>query len=91
MNKSQLVDKIATEAGLTKVQANAALAAFIDAVTNTLKSGDKLTLVGFGTFSAGTRAARVGRNPKTGAPLNIAAAKVAKFKPGKELEETING
>jgi DNA-binding protein HU-beta len=85
MNKAELIAKIADDAGITKTQANATLDAFIDAVTKTLKKGDKVTLVGFGTFSVSKRAARNGRNPQTGAVIKIKAKKVAKFKAGKEL------
>lgn len=85
MNKAELVSKIAEEAGLTKVQATAALDSFMDGVTKTLKSGERVTLVGFGTFSVTKRAARKGRNPATGATIRIKAKKVAKFKAGKEL------
>lgn len=90
MNKGQLISKIAEDAGLTKVQATAALDAVVDGVTGTLKAGDKLTLVGFGTFSITARAARKGRNPQTGAEINIAAKNVVKFKAGKELTEKVN-
>lgn len=89
MNKAELVAKIADEAGITKTQANDALNAFTTTVQKTLKKGDKVTLVGFGTFSVTKRAARTGRNPRTGAPLKIKAKKVAKFKPGKELSDKI--
>lgn len=89
MNKAELVAKIAEHAGITKTQANDALDAFTSTVQKTLKKGDKVTLVGFGTFSVSKRAARTGRNPRTGAPLKIKAKKVAKFKPGKELSEKI--
>lgn len=85
MNKAELVSKIADGAGLSKSQANSALDAFIEAVTKTLKSGNKVTLVGFGTFSVSKRSARVGRNPQTGAAIKIKAKKVARFKAGKEL------
>ena len=85
MNKAELISKIADDAGITKTQANATIDAFIDAVTKTLKKGDKVTLVGFGTFSVSKRAARNGRNPQTGAVIKIKAKKVAKFKAGKEL------
>lgn len=90
MNKGQLISKIAEDAGLTKVQATAALEAVVDGVTGALKSGDKLTLVGFGTFSISARAARKGRNPQTGKEINIAAKNVVKFKAGKELTEKVN-
>jgi DNA-binding protein HU-beta len=89
MNKAELIAKIADDAGITKTQANATLGAFVDAVTKTLKKGDKVTLVGFGTFSVSKRAARNGRNPQTGAVIKIKAKKVAKFKAGKELSAKI--
>jgi DNA-binding protein HU-beta len=85
MTKAELVSKIAEDAGITKIAAAAALDSFIDGVTKTLKAGDKLTMVGFGTFSVSKRAARVGRNPFTGEELKIKAKKVAKFKASKEL------
>lgn len=89
MNKSELIAHIADEAGITKTQANTALDSFVDAVTKTLKKGDKVTLVGFGTFSVSKRAARNGRNPQTGDVIKIKARKVAKFKAGKELSGKI--
>ncbi|HSN60441.1 MAG TPA: HU family DNA-binding protein [Ferruginibacter sp.] len=89
MNKAELIAKIADDAGITKTQANATVDAFVDAVTKTLKKGDKVTLVGFGTFSVSKRAARNGRNPQTGAVIKIKAKKVAKFKAGKELSAKI--
>ncbi|HEX5151174.1 MAG TPA: HU family DNA-binding protein [Parafilimonas sp.] len=85
MNKGELVSKIADDSGLSKTQANAAVDSFVDAVTKALKSGDKVTLVGFGTFTVSKRSARTGRNPKTGAAIKIKAKKVARFKAGKEL------
>jgi DNA-binding protein HU-beta len=85
MNKAELIAQIADDAGVSKIQANAALDSFVAAVTKTLKKGDKVTLVGFGTFSVSKRAARTGRNPQTGATIKIKAKKVAKFKAGKEL------
>ncbi|HVG11884.1 MAG TPA: HU family DNA-binding protein [Flavisolibacter sp.] len=85
MNKAELIATLAEEAGITKTQANTALDAFVDAVTKTLKKGDKVTLVGFGTFSVSKRAARNGRNPQTGEVIKIKARKVAKVKAGKEL------
>ena len=90
MNKSELIDAIASEASLTKVDAGYALAGFISAVSKTLKKGDNVTLVGFGTFSVTKRAARTGRNPQTGKPLQIKAKKVAKFKAGSELAKVVN-
>lgn len=89
MNKAELIAQIADEAGITKTQANTALDSFVDAVTKTLKKGDKVTLVGFGTFSVSKRAARNGRNPQTGEVIKIKARKVARFKAGKELAEKI--
>jgi DNA-binding protein HU-beta len=89
MNKAELITKIAADAGITKVQANATVDSFVQAVTKTLKSGNKLTLVGFGTFSVTKRAARNGRNPQTGAVIKIKAKKVAKFKAGKDLSAKI--
>ncbi len=85
MNKSELINQIAEDAGITKTQANTALNSFVDAVAKSLKKGDKVTLVGFGTFAVSKRAARNGRNPRTGESIKIKARKVARFKPGKEL------
>jgi DNA-binding protein HU-beta len=85
MNKAELISKIAEDAGITKVAAAAALESFQDGVTKTLKKGDKLTLVGFGTFSVSNRAARTGRNPFNGETIKIKAKKVAKFKASKDL------
>lgn len=85
MNKAELINKLADDAGVTKTQANAALDSFVEAVTKTLKGGGKVTLVGFGTFSVSKRAARNGRNPQTGEVIKIKARKVARFKAGKEL------
>jgi DNA-binding protein HU-beta len=90
MNKAELVAKIAEDAGITKTQANATLDSFTTAVAKTLKKGDSVTLVGFGTFSVTKRAARTGRNPQTGAAIKIAAKKVAKFKAGADLAKTVN-
>ncbi len=89
MNKAELIDKLAKDADITKTQANDALDSFTKAVTDTLKKGGKVTLVGFGTFSVTKRAARNGRNPQTGAVIKIKAKKVAKFKPGKALSDKI--
>ena len=89
MNKAELIAQIAEDAGLTKTQANAALDSFVGTVTKTLKKGDKVTLVGFGTFSVSKRAARTGRNPQTGATIKIKAKKVARFKAGKELASKV--
>ena len=89
MNKAELVQKLADDAGISKAQANAALDSFTEAVTKTLKGGDKVTLVGFGTFSVSKRQARIGRNPQTGEAIKIKAKKVARFKAGKELSAKI--
>jgi len=90
VTKADLVNSIAEKAGLNKADAEKALKAFTDAVTDALKAGEKVSLVGFGTFSVGDRAARQGQNPQTGAKINIPAAKVPKFKAGKALKEAIN-
>ncbi len=90
MTKAELISAVAEEAGLKKVEAEKAVAAFISSVTNALKAGDKLSLVGFGTFSTSQRAARKGQNPQTGKKINIPAANVPKFKPGKSLKEAVN-
>ena len=89
MNKSELVDKIANDAKLTKVQATAAVDSFMAATQTALKKGDKLILVGFGTFSVTKRAARKGRNPQTGKEINIPAKKVVKFKAGAGLQAKV--
>ncbi|MCC7532998.1 MAG: HU family DNA-binding protein [Bacteroidia bacterium] len=89
MNKSDLIDKIAHDAKLTKVQATAAVDSFMAATQQALKKGDKLILVGFGTFSVTKRAARKGRNPQTGKEINIPAKKVVKFKAGSGLQGKI--
>ena len=91
MNKAELIEKIAKDANMTKVQANEALDSFTSAVVATLKKGDKVTLIGFGTFSVTARAARNGRNPQTGAIIKIKARKVPKFKAGKGLSDKIAG
>jgi DNA-binding protein HU-beta len=90
MNKAELIEAIATGSNLTKADAGRALDATIEAITKTLKKGDRLGLVGFGSFSVVARAARKGRNPQTGKEINIKAKKVVKFKPGTELSETVN-
>ena len=90
MNKAELIEAMAKAADRTKTQAGEALDGFINAVTVALKKGDKVTLVGFGTFSVSKRAARVGRNPQTGKEIKIAAKKVAKFKAGKELSAKVS-
>lgn len=89
MTKEDLVNKIAKEAKVTKVQANRAVNSFIDGVTGSLKRGRKVSFVGFGTFSVARRKARMGRNPQTGAPIRIAASRVPKFKAGKQLRDAV--
>ena len=89
MTKAELVAAIAKEAGIVKSKAEKALDGFVSAVSGALSSGDKITLVGFGTFSIGTRAAREGRNPRTGAKIKIPASKVVRFKAGKTLSEKV--
>ncbi|RMG59408.1 MAG: HU family DNA-binding protein [Deltaproteobacteria bacterium] len=91
MTKAELIAKIAEDAGITKAAAEKAVNSFIDAVTKTLKKGDKLTLTGFGTFSVTKRKARKGRNPQTGEVIKIKATKVPKFTPGKGLKEAVGG
>ena len=90
MNKSELIDAIAADAGLSKADAGKALDATLGAVTGALKNGHTVSLVGFGTFQVKDRAARSGRNPQTGATIQIAAAKVPGFKAGKALKDAVN-
>jgi DNA-binding protein HU-beta len=90
MNKAELISAIAERGELTKADARRALDALIEVTGETLKGGDKLTLLGFGTFSTVERGARTGRNPRTGKEIKIAARKAVKFTPGKELKGTIN-
>ena len=89
MNKAQLIDAMAAGAGLTKVDTKKALDAFVSATTGALKSGDRVTLIGFGSFSVSKRSARTGRNPQTGKEIKIAAKKVVKFKAGAELSDSV--
>jgi len=89
MNKAELIDNIAKTAGITKTQANEALDSFTNTVSTSLKKGDRVTLVGFGTFSVSERSARNGRNPQTGEVIKIKARKVPKFKAGKEFSTKI--
>ena len=90
MNKSELIEIIAKDAEISKAAAGRALDAATSAIKKALKKGDAVTLVGFGTFGVGKRAARTGRNPRTGATLKIKAAKVPKFRPGKALKDAVN-
>jgi len=90
VNKADLIEKIAKDAGINKSEADKAINSAIDGIQGSLKKGDRVTLVGFGTFSVGQRKARTGRNPQTGKPIKIAAKKVAKFTPGAELKSAVN-
>ena len=90
MNKSELIDAIAAAADLPKASAARALDAVIESITDSLKKGDPVALVGFGTFAVKERAARAGRNPQTGATIQIAAATVPSFKAGKALKDAVN-
>lgn len=90
MNKAELIDQMAASADISKASATRALDAMLDAVTDSLKQSEQVVLVGFGTFSVKERAARTGRNPQTGAPIQISAAKVPAFKPGKALKDSLN-
>jgi len=90
MNKSELIDAVAEAAGLSKADSTRAFDAVIDAITNAMKGGDQVSIVGFGSFLVRERSARTGRNPQTGAEIQIKAAKVPAFKPGKALKEAVN-
>ena len=89
MNKAELIQAVAEKSGLTKKQAEAAVAAVLDSVKDAMKAGDKVSLVGFGTFAAKVRAERMGKNPQTGAAIKIAACKVPTFTAGKALKDAI--
>jgi DNA-binding protein HU-beta len=89
MNKSELVDNMANAAGISKAAAEKALNGMLDGIAEALSKGDKVTLVGFGTFSVAERAARQGRNPQTGKTIKIEARKVARFKPGSKLTDAV--
>ena len=91
MNKQDLISQIAEEADISKQKAGVALDATLAAIRNSLKKGDDVRLIGFGTFSVANRAATEGRNPRTGEKIKIPASKQPKFKPGKELKEAVNG
>ena len=90
MNKNELVDVVAESTGLSKADAARAVDAFTGAVSNALKSGDNVALVGFGTFEVRSRSARTGRNPQTGGTIEIPASKAPAFKPGKALKDAVN-
>jgi|TARA_B110000261_G_C12767289_1_gene231043 DNA-binding protein HU-beta len=91
MNKAELIEAVASESGLSKADAKRALESFVNQATGALKKGDRIALVGFGSFSISNRVARMGRNPQTGKEIKIAAKKVVKFKPGANLSEALNG
>ena len=90
MNKADLIERVAKDAGINKTQADTAINSLLAGVQSDLKKGGRVTLVGFGAFSVGSRKARTGRNPQTGQPLKIAARKVAKFSPSAELKAAVN-
>ncbi|MFA0810114.1 HU family DNA-binding protein [Microbulbifer epialgicus] len=90
VNKSELIEAIAASADIPKAAAGRALDAMVDSITDALKKGDQVALVGFGTFAVKERAARTGRNPRTGDPIEIAAAKIPNFKAGKALKDAVN-
>ena len=90
MNRADLIERIAKDAGINKTPADSAIHSLLAGIEGDLKKGGRVTLVGFGTFSVGSRKARTGRNPQTGQPLKIAARKVAKFVPGAELKAVVN-
>ncbi|SHG05847.1 DNA-binding protein HU-beta [Microbulbifer donghaiensis] len=90
MNKSELIEAIAASADIPKAAAGRALDAMVESITSALKNGDQVALVGFGTFAVKERAARTGRNPRTGDPIEIAAAKIPNFKAGKALKDAVN-
>jgi DNA-binding protein HU-beta len=90
VNKTELIEHIAKQADISKAAAGRALEALVGGIRVALKKGNSVTLVGFGTFMVGKRAARTGRNPRTGAAIKIKAAKVPKFRPGKDLKDAVN-
>ena len=90
MNKTELIDSVANEAGITKAAASKAIESLVGGIEKSLRKGNKVTLVGFGTWMISKRKARTGRNPQTGEPIKINAKKVVRFKAGKALETSIN-
>ncbi len=90
MNKGELIDAVAAAANLSKADASRAVEAVLDSITGALKNGDQVSLIGFGTFGVKRREARTGRNPQTGAPIQIAASNVPGFKAGKGLKDAVN-
>lgn len=90
MNKTEFIDAVAAKGGMSKAEATGAVDAVLDSLTDALKGGDQVTLLGFGTFLVRARQARTGRNPRTGEPLQIAASNIPSFKAGKALKESVN-
>ena len=90
MNKTELVDKIAADANITKAAAGRAIESLVDGIRSSMQAGERTTLAGFGTFTVSERKGRVGRNPQTGAEIHIQPKKVVRFRPGKELDELLN-
>ncbi len=90
MTKTELAEQMAQDAGVSKAIAETALRSCIDSITNSLKNGQEVAIVGFGTFGVASRAARTGRNPQTGEPITIKASRVPRFKPGKTLKDAVN-
>ncbi len=90
MNKKEMIERLAQKTGMTKADSQKALEGVLDVVSEELKSGNSVSLTGFGTFTIAERKPRTGRNPQTGAEINIPAAKVPKFKPGKKLKESVS-
>ncbi|WP_124728442.1 HU family DNA-binding protein [Staphylospora marina] len=91
MNKAELIDRVAESTGKTKKEAGAVVEAVLSSISEALKNGEKVTLIGFGNFEVRDRAARKGRNPQTGEEIHIEASKTPVFKPGKQLKELVNG
>lgn len=90
MTKTEIAEQIAQDAGISKAVAETALRSCIDSITNSLRAGQSVTIAGFGTFSVASRAARTGRNPQTGEPIEIKASQVPRFKPGKTLKDAVS-
>jgi nucleoid DNA-binding protein len=90
MTKTEIAEQMATDAGISKAVADTALRSCLDSITNSLAKGHEVTIMGFGTFSVASRAARTGRNPQTGEPMEIKASQVARFKPGKALKDAVS-
>ncbi len=90
MTKTEIAEQMATDAGISKAVADTALRSCLDSITNSLAKGQEVTIMGFGTFSVASRAARTGRNPQTGEPMEIKASQVPRFKPGKALKDAVS-